>query len=90
VKAEAPDGPVPDLSGFQSIDVSRGPDEVVERTASVLGAHLHEHIAVQNGYLIKGKLRMLRGDGRELDAEAIEDSEAIESFSPARSEYVPD
>ena len=66
----------------------------------------HDHAAVQNGYLVKGKLRMLWEDGRVLDAEpgtgwcfdsnvrhgaeVIEDSEAIECFAPARPEYVPD
>jgi quercetin dioxygenase-like cupin family protein len=64
---------------------------------------LHAHAAAQNGYLIKGRLRMLWGDGRQLDAvpgtgwcfdshvrhgaEVLEDSEAIECFAPARSDY---
>jgi quercetin dioxygenase-like cupin family protein len=66
----------------------------------------HEHAAVQNGYLIKGRLRILWRDGRQFDAEpgtgwcidsnvshgaeVLEDSEAIESFAPARPEYCVD
>jgi quercetin dioxygenase-like cupin family protein len=65
----------------------------------------HGHEAVQNGYLIRGKLRMLWETGREFiaepgsgwcfdahvrhGAEALEESEAIECFSPARPEYFP-
>ena len=66
---------------------------------------LHEHLAVQNGYLIRGRMRMFWEDGRELlaepgtgwcfasherhGAEVLEDSEAIECFTPARPEYLP-
>ena len=66
---------------------------------------MHEHAPAQNGYLIRGRMRMLWGDGRELlaeagtgwcftanerhGAEALEDSEAIECFAPARPEYEP-
>jgi quercetin dioxygenase-like cupin family protein len=63
----------------------------------------HKHVASQNGYLIRGKLRMLWEDGREFmaepgsgwcfasnvshGAEVLEDSEAVECFAPARTEY---
>lgn len=66
---------------------------------------LHSHVAAQNGYLIRGRMRMLWEDGRELlaepgtgwcfasnerhGAEVLEDSEAIECFTPARPEYEP-
>ena len=66
---------------------------------------LHEHAAVQNGYLVSGRMRMIREDGREQladpgsgwcfaaherhGAEVLEDSEAIECFAPARPEYLP-
>lgn len=65
----------------------------------------HGHAAAQNGYLIRGRLRMLWEDGREFiaepgsgwcfdpdvrhGAEALEESEAIECFAPARPEYAP-
>ena len=64
---------------------------------------LHAHVAVQNGYLIRGKIRMIwetgkdflagPGDGWCLSsnephrAEILEDSEAIECFTPSRPEY---
>jgi quercetin dioxygenase-like cupin family protein len=66
---------------------------------------MHDHAAAQNGYLVRGKMRMLWGDGRQLlaepgtgwcfapderhGAEVLEDSEAIECFTPARPEYAP-
>jgi quercetin dioxygenase-like cupin family protein len=66
----------------------------------------HGHAAAQNGYLISGKLRMLWESGQEFiavpgsgwcfdsnvrhGAEALEDSEAIECFSPARLDYLPE
>jgi quercetin dioxygenase-like cupin family protein len=65
----------------------------------------HGHEAVQNGYLIRGKLRMLWETGREFiaepgsgwcfdahvrhGAEALEECEAVECFSPVRPEYFP-
>ncbi|WP_455382885.1 cupin domain-containing protein [Salinispira pacifica] len=64
---------------------------------------LHHHAAVQNGYVISGRVRFRRKDGSTFDAgpgsayafgpdeehgaEAIEDSELIEYFSPMRPEY---
>ena len=66
---------------------------------------LHRHVAVQNGYLIRGKIRMVWESGKEFvagpgdgwcfesneghRAEILEDSEAIECFSPMRPEYEP-
>ncbi|MCX7031273.1 MAG: cupin domain-containing protein [Spirochaetes bacterium] len=64
---------------------------------------LHAHLAVQNGYLIKGTMRMI-GEGRKdfiagpgdgwcfaaherHGAVILEDSEAIECFTPPRPEY---
>lgn len=65
---------------------------------------IHKHSASQNGYLIRGKLRMIWVDGRELMAEpgcgwcfgsdeahgseALEESEAVECFAPPRPEYL--
>jgi len=65
---------------------------------------IHKHAASQNGYLIRGKLRMIWADGREFIAEpgsgwcfdaneahgseAMEESEIVECFAPARPEYV--
>ncbi len=64
---------------------------------------LHNHTAVQNGYLIKGKVKFFKEDGSSFIAEAgagylfasdephgadiIEDAEAVECFSPMRPEY---
>ncbi len=64
---------------------------------------LHSHDAAQNGYVIRGKLRMIREAGEEFVAEAgtgycfaprekhgaevLEDSEVIECFAPMRPEY---
>ncbi|MHA1820814.1 MAG: cupin domain-containing protein [Promethearchaeota archaeon] len=63
---------------------------------------LHDHIHVQIGYVIKGKIKFFTengefiasaGDSYVFDsnekhgAELLEDSEVIEVFSPCRSEY---
>jgi len=66
---------------------------------------LHHHVAVQNGYVIKGKIKLQSEDGKEeivqagsayvFDSEeihgalALEDSEYVESFYPVRPEYYP-
>jgi quercetin dioxygenase-like cupin family protein len=66
---------------------------------------LHDHPAVQNGYMMSGKVRFLNAEGEAFvavagtgycfgsmerhGAEVMEDSEAIECFSPARPEYAP-
>jgi len=65
---------------------------------------LHNHVAAQNGYVLKGKVKFLRkegedfivetGDGYLFDseeyhgAEVLEDSEVIECFTPMRPEYL--
>ncbi|HHX01977.1 MAG TPA: cupin domain-containing protein [Firmicutes bacterium] len=65
---------------------------------------LHSHEAVQNGYVIKGKVRFFTKDGRDIivepgssyvfdsyeehGSEVLEDTELIESFTPMRPEYV--
>ncbi len=67
---------------------------------------LHDHPAAQNGYIVSGRVRFQRGAGEAFvadagtgycfasgephGAEVLEDTEAIECFSPARSEYAPD
>jgi quercetin dioxygenase-like cupin family protein len=67
---------------------------------------LHDHPAVQNGYLISGRVRFQRAgqaafvavagtgycfaSGEPHGAEVLEDAEAIECFTPARPEYAPD
>ena len=66
---------------------------------------LHKHEASQNGFLIRGKLRMMWEDGRDFialpgsgwcfdsnvvhGAEALEECEAVECFAPAREDYLP-
>jgi len=64
---------------------------------------LHNHKAVQNGYVIKGKVKFIKeslsfiaeaGCGYCFDseerhgAEILENSEFIECFSPLRNEYI--
>jgi quercetin dioxygenase-like cupin family protein len=64
----------------------------------------HSHSAAQNGFLIRGRLLVKWESGREFmaepgsswcfesnvrhGAEAIEESEAVECFSPVRQEYI--
>ena len=64
---------------------------------------LHNHPAVQNGYVISGKIEFRTGDGNSFIAEAgsgyafaseevhgaqvLEDAELIECFAPMRPEY---
>ena len=64
---------------------------------------LHNHEAVQNGYVIRGKAKFLRADGSSFlarsgsgyafgpgeshGAEALEETEVVECFSPMRPEY---
>ena len=64
---------------------------------------LHNHIAVQNGFVIKGKVKFIQrekecfvvqgGDGYIFDSneahgsEVLEDTELIECFTPMRPEY---
>jgi len=72
------------------------------RKGAVLPRHSHPH--EQTGYLIKGRLRLYIGaeeyyahtgdswcipGGVEHGADILEDSVAIEVFSPVREEYVP-
>jgi quercetin dioxygenase-like cupin family protein len=62
----------------------------------------HEHVHEQTGYLVKGKIRLFIGDTSRIvtpgdswcipsrlmhKAEILEDSVAIEIFSPYREEY---
>jgi quercetin dioxygenase-like cupin family protein len=64
----------------------------------------HSHMHEQTGYLISGRIRLsvgseendvMTGDswcipsGVEHSAEILEDSEAIEVFSPVREDYLP-
>ena len=65
---------------------------------------LHNHDAVQNGYVISGKLKLIKEDGSSFiaysgtgylfdsnephGAEVLEESELVECFSPMRSEYI--
>jgi len=64
---------------------------------------LHGHEAVQNGYLIRGRVRFFLEDGSGFTAEAgtgyvfdseqkhgaevLEEAEAVECFAPMRPEY---
>jgi quercetin dioxygenase-like cupin family protein len=72
------------------------------RQGAVLPRHSHSH--EQTGYLVKGHIRLMIGNdaynvqtgdcwcipgGIEHGAEIIEDSIAIEVFSPIREDYLP-
>jgi quercetin dioxygenase-like cupin family protein len=76
--------------------------EFVLHKNAVLPPHSHPH--EQTGYLVKGKIRLTIGpDLREMmpgdswcipggvlhGAEIVEDSVAIEVFSPVRQDYLP-
>ena len=76
--------------------------EFVLQKDAVLPAHSHPY--EQTGYLVKGKIRLFIGDAsKELipgdswciskdlthRAEILEDSVAIEVFSPVREDYLP-
>jgi quercetin dioxygenase-like cupin family protein len=65
---------------------------------------LHQHVAVQNGYVVAGRAKFVRKEGEDQfvepgdgylfqsnevhGAEVLEDSEWIECFTPMRPEYV--
>lgn len=67
---------------------------------------LHNHEAVQNGYVIEGRIRFILEGGKSFIAESgsgylfesgrkhgarvLEDAEAIEAFTPMRPEYADD
>ena len=67
---------------------------------------LHTHAAVQAGYVIRGKIHFIRGNGTEFfavpgcgyafspnekhEARVLEDTTVIEFFTPMRPEYVDD
>ena len=72
------------------------------RAGSVLPRHAHPH--EQTGYLVKGRIRLLIGieqfeaqvgdswcipGGVEHGADILQDSIAIEVFSPIRDDYLP-
>ncbi len=76
--------------------------EFLLKKGSVLPRHAHPH--EQTGYLVSGRIRLsigpeehdvLPGDswciggGVEHGAEIIEDSVAVEVFSPVREDYLP-
>ena len=76
--------------------------EFLLRKGSTLPRHTHPH--EQTGYLVKGQIRLWLGaqefevkagdswcipGGVEHGAEVIEDSVAIEVFSPVREDYLP-
>lgn len=76
--------------------------EFLLRKDSVLPLHSHPH--EQTGYLVKGRIRLTVGKelhdvapggswcipgGVQHSAEVIEDSVAVEVFSPVRADYLP-
>lgn len=76
--------------------------EFILKQGSTLPGHAHPY--EQTGYLVSGRLRLVIGEGTfeaepgdswcipvnvEHSAEILEDSVAIEVFSPARDDYMP-
>jgi len=76
--------------------------EIALKQGSVLPLHSHPH--EQTGYLVKGHIRLRIGEhehdvkagdswcipsGREHGAVTLEDSIAVEVFSPVREDYLP-
>ncbi len=76
--------------------------EFVLHKGRVLPRHTHPH--EQTGYLVSGRIRLLIGSdayearpgdswcipgGMEHGAEILEDSLAVEVFSPVRTDYLP-
>jgi quercetin dioxygenase-like cupin family protein len=76
--------------------------EFVMRKGGSLPRHAHPH--EQTGYLVKGRIRLSIGSeerdmnpgdswcipgGMEHGAEILEDSVAVEVFSPVREDYLP-
>jgi quercetin dioxygenase-like cupin family protein len=75
----------------------------LEKGASI---PLHKHVPVQNGFVVKGRVRFLQEGGKSFVVEAgdgyifasnelhgsevLEDTELIECFTPSRPEYVDD
>ena len=66
-----------------------------------LKMQMHQHDAVQIGYVLKGKVKFSKGDDSSFVAgpifdsneihgidDVLEDSEFIECFSPSRPEYM--
>jgi quercetin dioxygenase-like cupin family protein len=96
------------LPGIYRITMSYNDESMLcyftfEKGASI---PLHKHEAVQNGFVIKGKVRFLQEGGESIITEAgdgyifgsnelhgsevLEDTELIECFTPMRPEYVDD
>ena len=76
--------------------------EIALKQGSVLPLHSHPH--EQTGYLVKGHIRLRIGEhehdvkagdswcipsGREHGVVTLEDSTAVEVFSPVREDYLP-
>lgn len=93
------------LPGIQRRTLVFNPDVMICHFSQRAGARIpiHDHVAVQAGYVIQGRMRFFLDDGTSFDAvagdaylfeswerhgsEALEDSELVESFTPSRPEY---
>lgn len=101
------EGTVEMLPGLRRTTLAYNPDLMLCHFRMVRGAQvpLHHHRAVQNGYVLAGRLRFFHADGTFDDvgpgdsyvfdseevhgSEALEDSEFVENFTPCRPEYLP-
>ncbi|MCX6934836.1 MAG: cupin domain-containing protein [Verrucomicrobia bacterium] len=97
--------PVQALEGIERRTLVFNPDVMICHFSQRAGARIpiHDHVAVQAGYVVRGKMRFFLGDGTSFEAiagdaylfeswerhgsEALEDSELVESFTPSRPEY---
>jgi quercetin dioxygenase-like cupin family protein len=91
--------------GITRTTLSYNPESMICHFIMKEGARipLHNHPAVQHGYIVKGRVHFVQKDGpgfiattgtsyvfdsmEEHGAEVLEESEVIEFFSPMRPEY---
>ncbi len=99
--------PVESPPGITSPTMAYNDETMLCHFSMVAGARipLHHHPAVQNGYVISGRIRFVTGEDSGFVAEAgsgyvfgsnelhgaevLSDAEVIECFSPKRPEYEP-
>ena len=99
--------PVESPPGIRRTTMAYNDETMLCHFAMSAGARipLHHHPAVQNGYVISGRIRFIGADGGSFVAEAgsgyvfgadephgaevLVDAEVIECFAPKRPEYEP-
>jgi quercetin dioxygenase-like cupin family protein len=98
--------PVEMLPGIYRRTLAYNKESLLAHFELKKGSHipLHQHIHVQNGYVIQGKIRFFTEKGEFIaspgesyvfngnekhGADVLENSEIIEIFVPCRVEYIP-